>query len=145
MRSLLTGSYLISCVRLRFAASPARTRGGSVKLQTETEPPYGSWHVALPLCSPTIARTQEARWTCPQGHYEHRSATRREPRRQRRARTRTMSMRKRLSVSSTRSESPLVFATAPNADSEEWVAAWKAVLAKGTSWSSYSQGLSVQA
>ncbi|KAI0690818.1 hypothetical protein C8T65DRAFT_721186 [Cerioporus squamosus] len=41
-----------------------------------------------------------------------------------------MSMRKRLSVSSTRSESPLVFATAPNADSEEWVAAWKAVLAK---------------
>ncbi|KAI0717069.1 hypothetical protein C8Q76DRAFT_616418 [Earliella scabrosa] len=39
-----------------------------------------------------------------------------------------MSMRKRLSVSSTRSESPLV--TAPNADSEEWVAAWKGVLAK---------------
>ncbi|TFK87552.1 hypothetical protein K466DRAFT_662933 [Polyporus arcularius HHB13444] len=41
-----------------------------------------------------------------------------------------MSMRKRLSVSSPRSESPLVFATTPNADSEEWVSAWKAVLAK---------------
>ncbi|EIW54799.1 uncharacterized protein TRAVEDRAFT_73904 [Trametes versicolor FP-101664 SS1] len=41
-----------------------------------------------------------------------------------------MSMRKRLSVSSTRSESPLVFATTPNADSEEWVAAWKQILAQ---------------
>ncbi|RPD60225.1 hypothetical protein L226DRAFT_494102 [Lentinus tigrinus ALCF2SS1-7] len=41
-----------------------------------------------------------------------------------------MSMRKRLSVSSTRSESPLVFATTPNAESEEWVSAWKAVPAK---------------
>ena len=47
-------------------------------------------------------------------------------------------MRKRLSVSSTRSESPLVFATAPNADSEEWVSAWKAVSAKGTSASLFS-------
>ncbi|KAI1785952.1 hypothetical protein LXA43DRAFT_898843 [Ganoderma leucocontextum] len=41
-----------------------------------------------------------------------------------------MSTRKRMSVSSIRSESPLVFQTAPNADSEEWVAAWKDVLAK---------------
>ena len=36
-----------------------------------------------------------------------------------------------MSVSSIRSESPLVFQAAPNADSEEWVAAWKDVLAKG--------------
>ena len=43
----------------------------------------------------------------------------------------TTSGRKRMSVSSMRSESPLVFHTAPNADSEEWVAAWKSVLAKG--------------
>ncbi|KAI0754153.1 hypothetical protein C8Q80DRAFT_1137196 [Daedaleopsis nitida] len=41
-----------------------------------------------------------------------------------------MSMRKRLSVSSPRAESPLVFSTTPNADSEEWVSAWKGVLAK---------------
>ncbi|KAH9848714.1 hypothetical protein C2E23DRAFT_871030 [Lenzites betulinus] len=41
-----------------------------------------------------------------------------------------MSMRKRLSVSSTRSESPLVLSATPNPDSEEWVAAWKQVLAK---------------
>ncbi|KAM5543539.1 hypothetical protein V8D89_002790 [Ganoderma adspersum] len=41
-----------------------------------------------------------------------------------------MSTRKRMSVSSIRSESPLVFQAAPNADSEEWVAAWKDVLAK---------------
>ena len=39
--------------------------------------------------------------------------------------------RKRMSVSSMRSESPLVFHTAPNADSEEWTAAWRGVLAKG--------------
>ncbi|KAH9916953.1 uncharacterized protein BXZ73DRAFT_53489 [Epithele typhae] len=38
--------------------------------------------------------------------------------------------RRRVSVSSTRSDSPLVFATAPNADSEAWLAEWKAVLAK---------------
>ena len=36
-----------------------------------------------------------------------------------------------MSVSSMRSESPLVFHTAPNADSEEWTAAWRGVLAKG--------------
>ncbi|KAI0765872.1 hypothetical protein BD413DRAFT_159418 [Trametes elegans] len=43
-----------------------------------------------------------------------------------------MSLRKRLSVSSTgtRCESPLMFATTPNAESEEWVTAWKQVLAK---------------
>ena len=38
-----------------------------------------------------------------------------------------------MSVSSIRSESPLVFQAAPNADSEEWVAAWRDVLAKGAS------------
>ncbi|EJF56777.1 hypothetical protein DICSQDRAFT_140907 [Dichomitus squalens LYAD-421 SS1] len=41
-----------------------------------------------------------------------------------------MATRKRVSVSSVRSESPLVLQTAPNTDSEEWVAAWRAVLAK---------------
>ncbi|PIL23203.1 hypothetical protein GSI_14512 [Ganoderma sinense ZZ0214-1] len=41
-----------------------------------------------------------------------------------------MSTRKRMSVSSIRSESSLVFQAAPNADSEGWVAAWKDVLAK---------------
>ncbi|KAI0760611.1 hypothetical protein C8Q74DRAFT_242298 [Fomes fomentarius] len=41
-----------------------------------------------------------------------------------------MSMRKRMSISSTRSESPLVFSTTPNAESEQWVSAWKSVLAK---------------
>ncbi|KAI0365810.1 hypothetical protein BV20DRAFT_1046551 [Pilatotrama ljubarskyi] len=41
-----------------------------------------------------------------------------------------MSLRKRLSVSSVRSDSPLVFTAAPNADSEEWVNAWKQILAK---------------
>ena len=38
-----------------------------------------------------------------------------------------------MSVSSIRSESPLVFQAAPNAVSEEWVAAWRDVLAKGAS------------
>ena len=38
-----------------------------------------------------------------------------------------------MSVSSIRSESPLVFQAAPNADSEEWVAAWRDVLTKGAS------------
>ncbi|KAH9836090.1 uncharacterized protein C8Q71DRAFT_65608 [Rhodofomes roseus] len=43
-----------------------------------------------------------------------------------------MPPRKRMSVSSTssRSESPLVFATAPNADAEEWVKAWAQVPAR---------------
>ncbi|OCH89284.1 hypothetical protein OBBRIDRAFT_29150 [Obba rivulosa] len=43
-----------------------------------------------------------------------------------------MSLRKRLSMSSTstRSESPLVFSAAPNADSEEWVKAWRQILAR---------------
>ncbi|KAI0667253.1 hypothetical protein C8Q78DRAFT_1054893 [Trametes maxima] len=41
-----------------------------------------------------------------------------------------MAMRKRMSVSSTRSESPLVFAATPNPESEEWASAWKRVLAK---------------
>ncbi|KAI0628604.1 hypothetical protein C8Q77DRAFT_1162019 [Trametes polyzona] len=41
-----------------------------------------------------------------------------------------MSMRKRLSVSSTRSESPLVFSPTPNAESEEWLSAWKQVMAQ---------------
>ena len=36
-----------------------------------------------------------------------------------------------MSSTGTRCESPLVFATTPNAESEEWVAAWKQVLAKG--------------
>ncbi|CDO71040.1 hypothetical protein BN946_scf184844.g44 [Trametes cinnabarina] len=38
--------------------------------------------------------------------------------------------RRRLSVSSTRSDSPTVFTVVPKADSEEWVSAWKQVLAK---------------
>ena len=42
-----------------------------------------------------------------------------------------MSMRKRLSVSSSRSDSSFVFSTTPNAESEEWVAAWRSVQAKG--------------
>ncbi|OSX61284.1 hypothetical protein POSPLADRAFT_1146409 [Postia placenta MAD-698-R-SB12] len=43
-----------------------------------------------------------------------------------------MSLRKRLSASSTssRSESPLVFAAAPNSDSDHWVGAWQQVLAR---------------
>ncbi|KAI0918330.1 hypothetical protein AcW1_009758 [Taiwanofungus camphoratus] len=41
-----------------------------------------------------------------------------------------MSLKKRLSVSSTRSESPLIFTAAPNTDSEEWVNAWQRVLAR---------------
>ncbi|EPS98233.1 hypothetical protein FOMPIDRAFT_1024693 [Fomitopsis schrenkii] len=43
-----------------------------------------------------------------------------------------MSLRKRMSVSSTssRSESPLAFATAPNVDAEEWVKAWRQVPAR---------------
>ncbi|EMD32319.1 hypothetical protein CERSUDRAFT_119018 [Gelatoporia subvermispora B] len=41
-----------------------------------------------------------------------------------------MSLRKRLSVSSTRSESPLVFSAVPNAESEEWVNVWRQVLAR---------------
>ncbi|CCM06016.1 uncharacterized protein FIBRA_08260 [Fibroporia radiculosa] len=44
-----------------------------------------------------------------------------------------MSLRKRLSISSTRSESPLVFAVASNADSEEWLKAWQCVFARGNS------------
>ena len=36
-----------------------------------------------------------------------------------------------MSISSTRSESPLVFSTASSADSDAWVAAWKEVQAKG--------------
>ena len=46
-----------------------------------------------------------------------------------------MSLNKRMSVSSTRSgrsQSPLArFAVAPNAESEEWVNAWKGALAQG--------------
>lgn len=38
-----------------------------------------------------------------------------------------------MSISSTRSESPLVFLTTPNAESVQWVSAWKSVLAKGAS------------
>ncbi|KZT66231.1 hypothetical protein DAEQUDRAFT_813679 [Daedalea quercina L-15889] len=43
-----------------------------------------------------------------------------------------MSLRKRMSVSSTssRSDSPLAFAAAPNADAEEWVKAWGQVSAR---------------
>ncbi|KAI0726525.1 hypothetical protein C8Q72DRAFT_845797 [Fomitopsis betulina] len=43
-----------------------------------------------------------------------------------------MSLRKRMSVSSTssRSESPLAFATAPNVDAEEWLKTWEQVLAR---------------
>ena len=46
-----------------------------------------------------------------------------------------MSLRKRMSVSSTssRSDSPLAFTTAPNVDAEEWVKAWGQVLARGAS------------
>ncbi|KAL6298205.1 hypothetical protein BKA93DRAFT_744603 [Sparassis latifolia] len=41
-----------------------------------------------------------------------------------------MSLRKRVSVSSTRSSSPLVSVIAPTADSEEWVKTWQQVLAR---------------
>ncbi|CAL1698818.1 unnamed protein product [Somion occarium] len=41
-----------------------------------------------------------------------------------------MSLSKRLSVSSIRSESPLVFAAAPNADAEEWTKTWQTTLAR---------------
>ncbi|KZT07022.1 CBS-domain-containing protein [Laetiporus sulphureus 93-53] len=41
-----------------------------------------------------------------------------------------MSLRKRMSISSTRSESPLVYATAPNAEVEEWTKAWQQVFAR---------------
>ncbi|TCD66085.1 Protein sds23 [Steccherinum ochraceum] len=41
-----------------------------------------------------------------------------------------MSLGKRLSVSSIRSESPLAFAAAPNADAEEWTKAWSQTLAR---------------
>ena len=34
-------------------------------------------------------------------------------------------------MSSTRSESPLVFSAVPNAESEEWVNTWRHVLARG--------------
>ena len=36
-----------------------------------------------------------------------------------------------MSISSTRSESPLVFSPTPNAESEEWLSAWKQVMAQG--------------
>ncbi|PCH34976.1 hypothetical protein WOLCODRAFT_139671 [Wolfiporia cocos MD-104 SS10] len=41
-----------------------------------------------------------------------------------------MSLRKRLSMSSSRSVSPLVFATAPTTDSEEWLKTWQQVHAR---------------
>ena len=50
-----------------------------------------------------------------------------------------MSLRKRMSVSSTRSVSPMVFSGSPNPEAEEWVKTWEQVQARGTHKPSSSQ------